>query len=498
MTQNPKRAIRRGTVYLVGAGPGDPGLITQRGLDLLRRADVLIYDRILARELLRQARSEALLVGLGRRTNGRRAGPREVRRLIEKHASKGHTIVRLKAGDPFLFGRGGEEAEWLAARQIPFEIVPGVTAGLASAAYAGIPLTHRQHASKVIFITGRPRDQQPLGPVPPDGTVVVYMGVRTLPITTAALREQGWSDSTPAAVIEAGTMPRQRVIRGTLATIADLAKSAGLRPPAVAILGRVVDLHPTLSWAERRPLAGLRVIVTRAADQAAPLKQRLHELGTEVLLCPTLRIRPVRSWKTVDAVLRDLAHYDAVVFTSQNTVPLVFARLRELGIDARAFAGLRVAAVGDATAETLQRHGIKADWIAGEFTTAALAARIARELPPGARVLHPGADKRSPHLEAGLRKHGIHVRNADVYVIARPSKRPKLTRADLVTFASAQTVRNLAAMTKLRPPAVCIGPVTAKAARRCGFRVVAVAKPHTLAGLVEAIVQWRSRTAAPS
>jgi len=480
-----------GIVYLVGAGPGDPGLITQRGLELLRRADVVVYDRLANARLLRHAPAAARLIDVGKNGGGHSKPQRAINRLLEKHAREGRMVVRLKGGDPFIFGRGGEEAEWLAERAIRFEIVPGVTAAVASAAYAGIPLTHRDRASNVTFVTGHLKEGAALPDLPQGGTIVIYMAVRTLPATMRALADRGWPPETPACAVEWGTMPHQRLVTGTIATLADEARKAKLRPPAVAIVGRVVDLRATLGWFERRPLAGLRIVVTRSREQASDLASRLSELGADVVEFPTIEIRPVARWKHVDAVLRDVTHYDAVVFTSQNTVPLVFARLSALGMDARSLAGVRIAAVGPATASALERAGIRADWVADEFTVSALAKKIARVLPPGARVLHPGADKRSPLLERGLAAAGLHVRNLDVYVIARPRRRPKLKRADLVTFASAQTARNFAALCKLRPPAACIGPVTSAAARERGFRVVAQAKPYTIPALVEAILKWR-------
>ncbi|MBI2931677.1 MAG: uroporphyrinogen-III C-methyltransferase [Planctomycetes bacterium] len=483
-----------GTVYFVGTGPGDPGLITHRGLELLRRADVVVYEKPSHNSLLLHARSDARRIGVGR--NGTHAGrsQRRVCRLIARQVHKGCMIVRLKSGDPFIFGRGPEEVEWLAARQIPFEIVPGVTAALASAAYAGIPLTHRDHASNVTLVTGLLKEGTALAKVPQSGTLAIYMAVKTLPRTMRMLVEQGWDPETPAALIEWGTTPRQRLVVGTVGTLAEKAREARMHPPAVAIVGRVVTLRQALTWFEARPLLGVRIIVTRARDQAGDFASRLIDLGAEVIDYPTIEIKPVPRWRPVDAVLRDIARYDAVLFTSQNTVPIVFERLEHLGMDARALAGVRVGVVGPATAATLKRHGIRPDWMAGEFTVAALGKKIAADLPPGARVLHPGADRRSPLLEKELVKAGVQVRNLDVYRICRPGRRTPVKAADLVTFASAQTARNFAALSKLRPPAACIGPVTSQAARELGFRVVAQAKPYTIPALIEAILRWRKPT----
>jgi uroporphyrinogen III methyltransferase/synthase len=482
-----------GTVYLVGAGPGDPGLATVRAVQLLKRADVVVHDRLASPALLRHAPQAALIdVGKGHDASWEQGA---INRLLAKEARRGRTVVRLKGGDPFIFGRGGEEAEFLARLRIPCEVVPGVTAAIAAAAYAGIPLTHREHASSVTFLTGHPT-LGPIPDVPKSGTLAVYMGVKMLPYVAGELIARGWKRTTPAAVIEWGTTPRQRTVTGNLVTIADAAFKAKIRPPALTIIGAVAAMRRSLSWFERRPLYGRRIVVTRSRDQAGDLTARLLDLGADVIEVPTIEIEPVRHWREVDDAIAHLRSYDAVLFTSQNAVNVFFARLAERGGDCRGFADIRVGAVGPATRDALAQRGLRADWVATEFTTAGLADAVKGHLPKGARVLHPVADRRSPDLERVLKEAGLKVVNLVVYRICRPRETDvsRVAEADLITFASSQTVRNFVALlpAKLRRaaariPVASIGPVTTQTARELGFRVACQPRRYTIPELVKSI-----------
>jgi uroporphyrinogen III methyltransferase/synthase len=355
------------TVYLVGAGPGDPALLTARALELIAAADVIVYDRLIPAEALSGARADARLIFAGKEGGGEAVAQAEIERLLVEHAAAGRTVVRLKGGDPFVFGRGGEEAEALTAAGIPFEVVPGVTAGIAAPAYAGIPVTHRELSSAVAFVTGHEDPSKPessldwpaLAAFP--GTLVFYMGVRRLDAITDRLIAAGRDGAEPAAVIERGTLPEQRVVSATLATIASQAASAAVRAPAIVVLGRVAAVRERLRWFEQRPLAGITVAVTRARAQASALAERLRALGAAVIQAPAIRIVPI------DGPAPDLSRYDLICLTSPNGVQLLFDRLAAAGADARALAGVRVAAIGPGTAAALRVHGVVADVVPERF-----------------------------------------------------------------------------------------------------------------------------------
>ncbi len=355
------------TVYLVGAGPGDPGLITERAMELIASADVIVYDRLIPLQALAGARPDAELVYAGKQGGAESTAQNEIERLLVEHGTAGREVVRLKGGDPFVFGRGGEEAEALLGAGVAFEVVPGVTAGVAAPAYAGIPVTHRDAASAVAFVTGHEDPSKPgsaldwraLAAFP--GTLVIYMGVRRLDAIARSLQHAGRPADQPAAVIERGTLPGQRVVTATLQTIADQAAAAGVKAPAIAVFGQVAALRQQLRWFEDRPLAGVTVAVTRARAQASGLAARLQALGAAVLEAPAIRIIPV------DGPAPEFERYDLVCLTSPNGVRLLFERLACAGGDARALAGVRVAAIGPGTAAALADHGIQADIVPERF-----------------------------------------------------------------------------------------------------------------------------------
>jgi uroporphyrinogen III methyltransferase / synthase len=478
-------------VYLVGAGPGDPGLMTRRSLELLAAADVVLYDRLIPPRALEAVRPDAELRYVGKEPGAAAMGQDEINRLLVELGRAGRLTVRLKGGDPFVFGRGGEEAEALAAAGVAFEVVPGVTAGVAAPAYAGIPVTHRDAASAVAFVTGHEDpgregsalDWEALARFP--GTLVLYMGVGNLPLIVERLTGAGRDPGQPAAVVARGTLPDQRTVTGTLADIAGRVTEAGLRPPAITLIGPVARLRDTLAWFERRPLHGEVVAVTRARAQASGLAARLRELGAEVLETPAIRIDP----RPVE--LPDLAAYSAVCFTSPNGVRLFFAALDG---DARALAGATVAAIGPGTAAELERHGIRPDVVPERF----VAEGLLEALPDvrGGRVLVARAAEARDALPDGLRERGASVDVLALYdTVAEPlsaDQRRAMTGATYVTFTSSSTVRFFlegGGLVSDGARVVSIGPVTSATLREHGIEPHVEADRHDVDGLVAAIVE---------
>lgn len=494
-----------GKVYLVGAGPGDPGLITVRGAACLRRADTVVYDRLVAPELLAYAPEHAERIYVGKASSDHTLPQAEINRLLVERARAGRCVVRLKGGDPFVFGRGGEEALALVEAGIAFEVVPGVSSSIAAPAYAGIPLTHRGVAASFAVHTGhRAAGADPAGP---DGgqaaadTLVYLMGVENLEAIAAELLAAGRAADTPAALIHRGTTPRQRTVIGRLDNIVELAR--GVPPPALLVVGQVVALRDRLNWFEARPLAGRRILVTRTRSQAGELAALLAEEGAEAIEFPTISIEPVADAAALDAAL--LAAYDWIVFTSANGVQAAWARLAALGRDARAFAGARLCAIGPATAAELARRGLIADFVPAEYVAEAVVAGL--DVAAGQRVLLPRADIARPDLAEGLRRRGARVDEVVAYRtrIAGPAD-PRaaeiaamLARGeiDALTFTSSSTVRGFAAALGLAdggrprgwawPRVACIGPITARTAREMGAPVDVVAETYTLPGLVAAL-----------
>ncbi|MGN6170906.1 MAG: uroporphyrinogen-III C-methyltransferase [Solirubrobacteraceae bacterium] len=491
------------TVYLVGAGPGDPGLLTARALELIAAADVIVYDRLIPPGVLDQARADAQLIYAGKEGGDKSASQAEIERLLVDHGAAGRTVVRLKGGDPFVFGRGGEEAEALAAQGIPFAIVPGVTAGVAAPAYAGIPVTHREQASAVAFVTGHEDpskegsalDWNALARFP--GTLVIYMGVRRLRTIAARLLEAGRPADEPAAVVERGTDARQRVVGAPLAGIAEAVADEGLRAPAVTVIGPVAALHERLEWFAAGPLAGHAVAVTRARAQSSGLARRLRELGAEVVESPAIRIVPI------DGPAPELKRYDLVCLTSPNGVQRLFERLASSGRDARALAGARVAAIGPGTAGALRDHGVIADVVPERFVAEALVEAL--EALSFSRALVARAAGARDVLPDALRARGAEVDVLELYeTVAEPLSQAQLAaleRADYVTFTSSSTVRFLVAAAGGSlgegRRIVSIGPVTSATLREHGLEPDVEAQRHDIGGLVEALLQDAAAQGAP-
>lgn len=483
------------TVYLVGAGPGDPGLMTRRALELISSADVIIYDRLIPGGALEPARSDALLIYAGKEGGGPSVSQEEIDRLLVEHGAAGREVVRLKGGDPFLFGRGGEEAEALRAAGIAYEVVPGVTAGIAAGAYAGIPVTHRELASAVAFLAGHEDPEKPesaldweaLAAFP--GTLVVYMGVRRLKAISASLLRAGRSGEEPVAVVERGTLPGQRVVAATLSSIAERAAEAGIRAPAIAIFGAVAAEHERLRWWTAPPLAEVSVAVTRARAQASGLAGRLRGLGAEVIEAPVIRI------EALEVELPNFSTYDLLCLTSPNGARLLFERLAEAGADARALGGVRVAAIGPGTAQELERHGIRADVVPERFVAEELLQALSDV--PIERALVARAREAREVLPEGLRAGGAVVDVLELYqTVAEPLSEDQLNvvaAADYVTFTSSSTVRCFlqAARDRVseRSRLLSIGPVTSATLREHGLEPHVEAQQHDIDGLVAALVQ---------
>jgi uroporphyrinogen III methyltransferase/synthase len=481
-----------GTVYLVGAGPGDPGLLTVRAADLIARADVILHDRLIPAGALDGARPDAEIVFVGKQGGGVQVPQDETNRLLLDRARAGKDVVRLKGGDPFVFGRGGEEALLCLEAGVPFEVVPGVTAGVAAPAYAGIPVTHRELASGVAFVTGHEDPAKPdsaldwpaLAAFP--GTLVFYMGVRALPKIAAQLVAGGRAADEPVAVVERGTLPGQRTLLATLADVAERAAAKRIRAPAITVVGPVAVLRERLAWLERRPLHGRTVAVTRARPQASALAARLRELGATVVEAPTIRTR------SLDAELPPLVAFDLVCVTSPNGVHALFERLAAAGRDARALAGATVAAIGPGTARALAGHGIRADVVPERAVAEGLADALADTAVTRALIVR-GREGRDV-LPDALRERGAAVDVLALYeTVAEPldaDTAAAAASADYVTFTSASTVRSfLAAAGSLDGPRIAsIGPATSAALRDAGLEPAIEADPHTPDGLVAALL----------
>ena len=505
--------MSEGRVYLVGAGPGDPELLTLKGLRLLREADVVLYDRLVDRRLLDHCRPDTELVDVGRVPGERGRTQSRISGLLVEKAREGKRVVRLKGGDPFVFGRGGEEVEALHEAGVLFEVSPGVTSAVAAPAYAGIPLTHRDYASAFTVITGSvapgrqdmEHDWTVIAKMP--GTLVILMGWRQLAEIADALIAAGKPKDTPAAVVSWGATVHQKSASGSLDTIAEVAKRAGLGAPAAIVVGDVARLHDRLNWYEEMPLFGRRIVVTRTRQQAGRLSALLAELGAHVLEIPAIEVQRLDDFSDLDLCLRSLADFDWMVFTSANAVRAVCDRLIEIGMDLRAFHGLRVAVVGKATASVLLARGVKADLVPSSAVSRRLGEELVQQGIAGRKVLLPRSEIASEELPRILSAGGAVVRQADAYRTVLPTESREMAKeafsegVDAVTFASSSSVNNMVELLDgdascLSEVAVaCIGPVTAEAASGRGLKVDIVAKEATIASLVESLVEHFSSEA---
>ncbi len=508
----PHEPANAGLVVLAGAGPAGANLLTAEAATWISRSETVVYDRLVSADVLRLCPADAERIYVGKAPGGARAEQDAINRLLVEKAREGRLVVRLKGGDPLVFGRGGEEAEALSAAGVPFRIVPGVTAGLAAAAYAGVPLTHRRDASAVALVTGH-EDADKAGSaldwaaLARIDTLVVYMGVAGLAAIAKHLLAAGRAPGTPAVIVERAGSARQRTTSATLATLPAEAAAAGVRPPAVVIIGEVGRLQGRLSWFDRLPLRGRTVVVTRAAGRTDDLAERLAERGAHVICAPAIEIRPPADTSALDAAVRRAGDFDWLLVTSPSGVEAFFARLAAHRLDARALAGVKVAAVGPATADALRRRGISPDLVPHEYTTQALGAALsALASAQRRRILLARADIAPPALAEALRSAGSDVLEVAAYETRCPAALPeeaadalRAGTVDWITFTSSSTVVNFLALTAtldVDPSPVkraALGPATAETLAAHGLPATVTADPHTIPALVAAI----ARHAAP-
>jgi len=507
MTQSRKP----GKVYLVGAGPGDPGLLTLKGKECLEAAEVVLYDYLANPVLLQHAPATAQRIYVGRRGRGQYQDQADINRLIIEHAQAGKMVVRLKGGDPFVFGRGGEEAEAVAGAGLDYEIVPGVTSAVAVPAYAGIPVTHRTLASTVTFVTGHEDPTKPATVLEwpklagASGTLVFMMGMKNLSSITGHLLSEGRSPETPVAAIRWGTKSDQRTVVGTLKDIVAKAEAAQLEPPTVIVVGEVVRLRSRLNWFETKPLFGKRIVLTRAQEQAREFSRLLAAEGAETIEVPTIQIVSPASWQEIDNAINRVGTYHWLIFTSVNGIRPFMDRLHVAGKDGRALANLRLCAIGPRTASELEAYGLTPDVIPAEFQAEGVIAALAHIGVRGSRILIPRAEVAREVLPEQLRELGATVDVVPVYRTIAPacdieSLRQQFHdgRVSAVTFTSSSTVRNFIEMFGGQDVVksfihqvviACIGPITARTAEEYGLTVTVMPTENTVPALADAIVR---------
>ncbi len=502
----------KGKVYIVGAGPGDPELITLRAIRCLAKADLVVHDYLAAKELLAYAPEGARRVYVGKQGGNHAMSQDDINSLLVEEAKRGNAVVRLKGGDPFIFGRGGEEALVLAQAGIPFEVVPGVSSAVAAPCYAGIPLTQREYTSTVAFVTGHEDPKKPESRLHWEHlasieTLVFLMGVKNLPLITAKLMEHGKDPKTPAALVRWGTTPEQETVEGTLGEIGNLAREQGVKPPAVFVVGEVAALRKELAWFEKKPLFGKGVVITRPAAQAGEFAELLRGQGARVILFPTISIEPADGITALDQALRYISSYHWLVFTSANSVKFFFNHLRERGMDLRELKGVKIAAIGPATADAVKAMGINVDIVPDEYISEGVVKAFEGIDLHGARVLLPRAETAREVIPKGLREMGARVEVIPIYRTVNSGldgrelvELMKRGKVDVLTFTSPSTVKFCLEMiggVEAIPPSVkiaCIGPVTADAARKSGMEVHIMQRPYDMEGFVKAIVEGMTGT----
>jgi len=507
--------VKKGKVYLVGAGPGDPGLLTIRGKEVLERAEVVIFDYLANEEFLRYAPAGAERIYVGKKGGDHTLSQDGINALLVEKG-RNNVVVRLKGGDPFVFGRGGEEAMVLVENGIPFEIVPGISAAVAVPAYAGIPLSHRDFTASISFVTGHERSDKDSSETKiawdklatASGTIVFFMGVKNLPEICKNLIENGRTADTPVALIRWGTTSQQRTVTGTLSNIVARVKEAGLKPPALIVVGEVVTCRDQLNWFEKRPLFGRTVVITRAREQASDFKAELEDLGARCIEFPTIAISPPPSWQPLDDAIKNLSQYDWAIFTSVNGVRFFMQRLLAAGLDARALSGVRLAAIGPKTAEALQDMMLRPDLVPSEYRAEAIIEAMAAENVRGKRFLVPRAMVAREILPDKLREWGAQVDIVPAYETTLPTEKvPEVTElfkngeVDCLTFTSSSTVTNffsLLGKEKILPhldktKIACIGPITADTAKSFGLETAIMPSDYTIRGLVDSIISYFAR-----
>ncbi len=501
--------MKFGKVYLVGAGPGDPGLITIKGIECLKKAEVIVYDHLLDVALLETAPSDAEKVYVGKIAGKHTKPQNEINRILVDKAKEGKTVIRLKGGDPFVFGRGGEEAEALAENGIPFEVIPGITSAVAVPAYAGIPVTHRGLASSFAVITGHEDPGKESFSINWEklaagaDTLVFLMGVKNLPLIVDKLIKYGKRVNTPAAVVKNGTRPQQEVVTGNLGDIIDKVKQKGIIAPAVVIVGEVVSLREKLRWFDARPLFGKRILVTRARRQASKLSRLLAERGAVPVELPAIDIQALADYHELDKSITKLVDYQWIIFTSTNGVEAFWQRLTSLKMDSRSLSNLMIGAIGPATSQALAERGITPDYIPNVYTGEGVTEGLKSQDISGKRILLPRADIADYELVEGLCNIGADVDKVAAYrTIAATKETAKAKKMissgeiDVITFTSSSTVTNLVAAFEGQKLAInntivaCIGPKTAETAINAGLNVDILAAEQTIPGLVSSIENY--------
>lgn len=492
-------------VYLVGAGPGDPGLITIKGRDALQRADCVLYDHLANERLLEYAPPQAERIYVGKKRAKHEMSQEEISALMVDRARRGRTVVRLKGGDPFIFGRGGEEIEALAAANIPFEIVPGVTTPLGLAAYTGVPLTHRDHTSAVTFVTGHRVEAIDWAKVGASETVVLFMGLVNFAAIAEQMIEHGRSPETPAMAVRWATRPDQETLVGTLATLPELIRQKRLRPPATIVIGEVVKLRDRFNWFEKLPLFGKKIVVTRDRRQAAELASPLSELGAEAILLPAIEIREAEDSEPIDQAVARLRTYDWLIFTSVNGVRYFMEHLDRSARDLRALSSLKICAIGPATRAAVEALHLKVDLMPQEYVAESLVAAFTEEHLNGRRILLPRAAVARDVVPKELTRRGASVEVVEAYRSVAPAglaehaAEVSARKPDWITFGSSSAVKNL--LNAAGPAAIgnakiaSIGPVTSATIRENGLEVDAEAKQYTMDGLIAALIQAESKSA---
>jgi uroporphyrinogen III methyltransferase / synthase len=503
-----KKKTKKGKVYIIGAGPGEAGLITLKGIESLGEADVVIYDYLVSRDLLKHARGETRFIYAGKQGGAHTLSQWQINDLLVKEAKAGNVVARLKGGDPFIFGRGGEEAEKLAANDIIFEIIPGVTSAIAVPAYAGIPLTHRGLTSTVAFVTGHEDptkeksdiDWQALANI---GTLVFLMGVKNIEKIVKELIDHGKPPKTPAALIRWGTTPRQEILTGTLSNISMFAKERKFAPPAILVVGKVVDLRNTLKWFDQKPLFGKGVVITRPEKQADDLARLLIKEGANPIHFSTIKIVPPPGWRALDAAIKKLEDYDWLIFTSANGVAYFFERLFAKNKDIRDLKGVKICCIGPATAKQVEGKGIRVDLVPKKFISEGILESFSGINLRGKKILIARAAKARDVLLDGLKKSGANVDVVAAYETVNSGKKKneleelfKENQVDVITFTSSSTVNNFVKIMGRNfslPKDIkiaCIGPVTEATAARAGFSVDIHQEEYTMEGLVGALIDY--------
>ena len=511
MTGNKKK----GTVFLVGAGPGDPGLLTIKAKECIEKADVLVYDYLANEIFLDYAKPDAELIYVGKKAGSHTKTQDEINSIICEKALAGLTVTRLKGGDPFIFGRGGEEAQELLKAGVSFEIVPGITSAISVPAYAGIPLTHRDHTATVAFITGHEDPSKDQSNISWEklatgvGTIVFLMGIGNLRNICRELIRNGRSPETPVAIIYRGTHPEQKTVTGNLENIYETAQKENIKPPGIIIVGDVVGLRKELNWFETKPLFGKKIVVTRAREQASDFLAGLRELGANCIEFPTIEIIPPDDWAPLDKSIEEIGEYSWLLFTSVNGVKYFFNRLYGMGKDARALKDIKVSAIGPKTAEAVKEYGIIPDLVPSEYRAEAVVEAFRGKKTEGMKILLPRASKAREILPEELKKMGAQIDVVDAYRTIMPNKKAetviKMLEAgeiDMITFTSSSTVINFMGIFGDRADQVktwlkdvdiaSIGPITSETARKLGLNITIEPADYTIEALKDIILKHYS------